>query len=79
MKPTNICTVQPRYIRCTVQVDNKIESILEGEEDTVFDHIRETLEAYEEDPDRLLIIIAAPQDIPIWEKIKEEDPVGGGG
>ena len=63
MKPTNICTVQPRYIRCTVQVDNKIESILEGEEDTVFDHIRETLEAYEEDLNRILITIRNKEEI----------------
>ena len=63
MKPTNVCTVQPRYIRCTVQVDNKIESILEAEEDVVLDHIRETLEAYEEDLNRILITIRNKEEI----------------
>ena len=59
----NVCTVQPRYIRCTVQVDNKIESILEAEEDVVLDHIRETLEAYEEDLNRILITIRNKEEI----------------
>ena len=63
MKPTNVCTVQPRYIRCTVQVDNKIESILEAEEDVVLDHIRETLEAYEEDLNSILITIRNKEEI----------------
>ena len=63
MKPTNVCTVQPRYVRCTVQVDNKIESILEAEEDVVLDHIRETLEAYEEDLNRILITIRNKEEI----------------
>ena len=74
----NVCIVQPRYIRCTVQVDNKIESILEAEEDVVLEHIRERLEAYEEDPKRVLITISHAEDIPIWDKIKS-DYAGGGG
>ena len=74
----NVCIVQPRYIRCTVQVDNKIESILEAEEDVVLDYIRETLEAYEEDPKRVLITISHAEDIQIWDKVKN-DCVGGGG
>jgi hypothetical protein len=74
MKPTNVCKVQPHYIRCTVQVDDKIESILEAEEDVVFDYIRETVEAYEEDLSRILITIEDARDIPTWKNC-----VGGGG
>ena len=70
----NVCTVQPRYIRCTVQVDNKIESILEAEEDVVLDYIRETVEAYEEDLSRILITIEDARDIPTWKNC-----VGGSG
>jgi hypothetical protein len=81
MKPTigtNVYKNQPHYIRCTVHVGNSIESILEAEEDAVFDHIRETLEAYEEDLGSLLITIGDAEDIPKWRKVKA-DCVGGGG
>ena len=52
-----------RNLRCVVKVDNKVESIMEAAEYTIFDHIRETLEAYEEDLDRVLITIGNKEKI----------------
>ena len=52
-----------RNLRCVVKVDNKVESIMEADEYTIFDHIRETLEAYEEDLDRVLITIGNKEKI----------------
>jgi hypothetical protein len=50
-----------QHIRCVVKVDGQIESILEGEASIIFDHVEETLQAYEEDTkSEIQLIITHP-------------------
>ena len=61
-----------QHIRCVVKVDGQIESILEGEASIIFDHVEETLQAYEEDTEsEIQLIITHPHHTNIYKHLIE--------
>ena len=59
-------------LRCEVSINLKLESILEADEDTVFDHIKESFKMHDEDSAVVTVCVRHASQLDWKEKQHEQ-------